>query len=205
MADKEAEKDAPKEEKKGPIAKPKAQKIIKKRWYTIIAPKHLNELVVGEVYSGDPKDNIGKIFHVNLAAVTGETQHQQMHISFKITNANGDQLHSIVQGFKIIPSAIKRLIRRKKPRVELSFVTETSDGVKVRIKPFGVARGNVPGGTMAVVRNEVKRLITETAKKTTFENLVNDILNNKIQKVISDSTKKIYPLARFEIRWLERE
>lgn len=205
MADKEADKPAVKEEKKGPIVKAKVQKLIKKRWFNIIAPKHLNELVVGEVYTGDVKTAVGRIFHVNLAAVTGETQHQQMHISFKIVNANGDQLHSIVQGFKIIPSAIKRLIRKKRPRVELSFVGETSDGVKVRVKPFGVARGNVSGGAMSAVRNEVKRMLLETMKSLTFEDLVNDTLNNKIQKTISDSTKKIYPLARFEIRWLERE
>lgn len=207
MSDKDKEKTivAPAEKKdSAPQPKAKIKKLVKKRWYQIIAPKFLNELIVGEVYAGDAKDVVNRTFHVNLAAVTGESQHQQMHATFTVTHVNGDKLFTVLKGLKIIPSAVKRLIRRKKPRVDISFVVQTSDGFNVRIKPFGVARGGASGGVMAKLRNEVKKLLTETAKAASYDDLLLSVLNNTLQKTVLESSKKIYPLGRFEIRWIER-
>ncbi|HLD98106.1 MAG TPA: hypothetical protein VI815_02185 [Candidatus Nanoarchaeia archaeon] len=99
----------------------------------------------------------------------------------------------------LMGSYIRRMMRKGSDYVEDSFEAETKD-FKVRIKPFLITRKKVSKSVRTALRNSAKEQITEYLKLKTFENIVLDLINNKLQKEIIVKLKKIYPLALCEIK-----
>lgn len=99
----------------------------------------------------------------------------------------------------LMGSYIRRMMRKGSDYVEDSFEAETQD-FKVRIKPFLITRKKVSRSVRTALRNSAKEQITVYLKSKTFENIVLDLINNKLQKEIITKLKKIYPLALCEIR-----
>ncbi len=182
-----------------------AQKLIKKRWFHIVAPKVLNEEKVGELLLANASDAIGRTFDVNLAAITEDLQKQNLHVALNVTHANGDQLITQIMGLRVMPSALRRLMRKRKSKIDESFVVKTSDGIAVRVKPFAILKGMVRGGTLATMINNLKTHLTEAIGKLTYEQTFTELLKGKLQEDCTNMLKKLYPVGRFELRWVKRE
>ena len=102
----------------------------------------------------------------------------------------------------LLPSYLKRMVRKGTNYVEDSFDAETTDGV-VRIKPFLVTRRKVSRAVRKALRNKAKEELLSYAKVGTILNIFTEVLNNNMQKTLSAKLKKIYPLSTCEIRILE--
>jgi ribosomal protein S3AE len=103
---------------------------------------------------------------------------------------------------QILPYFLKRMVRKGTNYVEDSFQTETKDA-KITIKPFLVTRRKVSRAVRKALRNKTKEELIEYAKRKNADEIFRDVLNNKIQKDLSTSLKKVYPLSLCEIRILE--
>ncbi|RMF55356.1 hypothetical protein D6745_02520, partial [Candidatus Woesearchaeota archaeon] len=175
----------------------------KKKWFKIVAPKLFGEREIGESYVFDSSQLIGKIFTYNLMNITRDIKKQKINVKFKVTEVNGGVGKTEVLGFEVMPASIKRMIRRRKGRVDDSFVVLTSDKKKVRIKPLLQTASNTNKAVMSALRKESKKFIVDYASKHDFETLVNDCINFKIQKSIRSHVKNIYPIKACEIRVLK--
>ncbi len=83
---------------------------IKKKWYSIIAPKLFREQKVGETLVGEPDKAIGKTVPVNLLDLTGDMRKQNIIVKLVVNSVSGDKAHTEVIGFQMMPSFIKRMI-----------------------------------------------------------------------------------------------
>lgn len=104
----------------------------------------------------------------------------------------------------IMPSYLKRAVRKGTRYVEDSFSTNCKDA-QLRIKPFLVTRRRVSRAVRKALRNLSKEELIKYAKTKESSDIFEDILGNKVQKTLSLKLKKIYPLSTCEIRVIKLE
>ncbi|MFC1704884.1 hypothetical protein ACFLZ6_00975 [Nanoarchaeota archaeon] len=172
----------------------------KKQWVSILAPAMFRGRSIGDILILEPQSFVGKSFSVNLMNITNDLRKQNTRVFFEATDYKEGKLNTKICGYEIIPSSIKRTVRRGRDKVTISFVCRTADGVHVRVKPIAITISKINGSAN---RGMVKKLIEELSKKIkklTFENLVNNLINQRIQLSWRDELKKVYPLKFFEVR-----
>jgi ribosomal protein S3AE len=105
---------------------------------------------------------------------------------------------------KLLPSFLKRVMRKGINYVEDSFSTNCKDA-QIRIKPFIITRRKVSRAVRKALREKAKEELTNYVKNKKSYDLFDEILKNQIQKSLSLKLKKIYPLSLCEIRNLKIE
>ena len=183
----------------------KATKIKKKIWCPIIAPKLFKNVFLGETYITEPKLALNKTITKNLMDLTKDVKKQNMNIKFVVDRVEGGKAHTKVVGFKMISSSIKRLTRRRSDKIELSFVCKTSDNKKVRIKPLLFTRSLTRSSVTKTLNKATTEQLTKAISKTSFDDLLNDLISHRVQSHFWKSLKTVYPLRNFEIKSMELE
>jgi len=115
-----------------------------------------------------------------------------------------DELITIPKEVKLMPSYLKRMVRKGTNYVEDSFSTKCADS-QIRIKPFFVTRRKVPRAVRKALREKAKEELINYVKDKPSEEVFDDVLKNKLQKFLSLKLKKVYPLSLCEIRILKVE
>ena len=165
----------------------------KKKFYDVEIPLLKREV---EVYGHEGKFN-GKSIKVDL---TSSLKGRSLEVKFMIKENKGVlttyPVEAYLQGFYI-----RRMMRKGTDYVEDSFLVQCKDH-RLRIKPFLITRKKVSREILNVLRKKIKEEIIKLIKDKDFEAIVIDVMNNKIQKEIYPSLKKIYPLGLCEIRYI---
>jgi small subunit ribosomal protein S3Ae len=175
----------------------------KKRWVTIIAPKLFNEMPLGESYLLEPKDAIGRTVRVSVMQITGEPQKQYISAGFQIVDVQGEKLLTAIKYYKILPSALRRLVRRNKDKFEDSMIVTCADGKLMRIKPYVVARYKTKGSILTGLRKVTREAVVRYAVTVTAEQLYADVITSKLQRAVHDAIRKTFPIGACEIKTLE--
>ena len=189
------------------MAKVKARatrvKAKKKNWIKIYSGKPFNEQLIGETFIADSNLAIGKPIIVNLMSLTGDIKKQNTKIKFQVDSVSEGKAHTKVIGYEMVSAALKRLVRRRSSKVDMSFDAVTADGVKIRIKPFILTRGRVNKSVLTAIRKHVQKNLSETISSTGYQNLVQDIVNHKVQVILKKQLAKIHPIKISEIKFMK--
>lgn len=119
-----------------------------------------------------------------------------------IVNVEGNKAIAEPKQVLLLSSFIRRMVRDAISYVEDSFETECVDAL-LRVKTFQITRKKVPRSVRKAIREASKKYLIEELRDKTREEIITDIVNNKIQKPLSLRLKKIYPLSLCEIRELK--
>jgi len=177
-------------------------KLKKKQWYQIIAPKQFGEAVIGETLVAEPQAMLGKTLSHNLMNLTNDPKKQNINIHFKVVEVDGSKGRTNIIGYQIVPSSVKRFVRRNSEKMDLSFASETSDNIYLRVKPLVITKADVKGSVAAKMRNNIVQYLIKTIKKMNYNDLVNELISHKLQSDMRAALSKIYPLKVCEIRYL---
>ncbi len=177
-----------------------AVKAKKKNWIQIVAPKLFMEQVIGESYVDEANMLLGRRVKLNLMSMTKDPKMQNINVTFQATNLKKEGVSADLIVYEIIPSSIKRFVRRGKNRVDLSFLTSTSDGVKLRIKPFIMTRALTNNSVSTAIHNSSKERIISLVNKMDYYTFVREVITHKFQKSVREILQKTYPIATCEIR-----
>lgn len=172
----------------------------KKKWYTIVSPKELNSVVIGESPASDASLMVGRVFNINLMTLTDDMKKQNTTVIFKVTNVKESTAETELLGCEISPSHVRRLAKRAKDKVDDSFKCETKDGKRIVVKSLLLVRNKVQRGVLTAIRMAARECIAIEAKQMTFIDLVLAVINNDLQKQVKQSVKKAYPVSMAEIR-----
>lgn len=175
----------------------------KKKWVQIIAPKVFNEQVLGESYVSSVDNLVGRSLSVSLMQLTGEPQKQSVHVHFRITGAKEGKASAEVTAFKMLPSAAKKLVRRKRTKLADSFIVETKDKKLVRIKPLATTRGRVTSSLESALRKIMRSYIALAVSKLDAEGFVRLVVQKKFQSGMAKQMKKIHPMGPCVVRQFE--
>jgi len=178
--------------------------VIKKRWYTLKAPKVFDNIPFGETLASDPKLLKGRSIKANLNNFKKGIRRPAMELKFRITDVKGSDCVTDFESLEIMTPFVKRLVKRAKKRIDDSFVVETKDEIKVRLKPLILIKTTIQKGVGSGLRSEANTYFLEKAKEMTFNELVNKVIEGSILKELKGNLKKVYPVANVEIRALVR-
>lgn len=186
-------------------AKVAKRKIKKKIWFQILAPQLFNNQIMGETLASEPDELIGKLIPINLMSLTNDMRKQNIKMKFRINKVVGEKANTEIIGFEMIPSGIKRLVRRSKRKMDESLVVETADNIKLRVKLIMITLNFTSKPVVADIRKALRERLDKTVKKMKYEEFISETVEHKIQNIIKKQISKIYPVKICEIRHISIE
>ncbi len=166
----------------------------KKKWTAVEVPLMKRSY---EVLANTPEELIGKTIKLDLTRKLGG---KSVELVLEIT-AQDNKLVAIPKKLTILSYYTRRVVKRGTSYVEDSFPAETKDAV-VRVKPLLVTRRRVSRAIKKHLRDVAREWLLEKLKNTTIDKLFEELLAGKLQKELSLTLKKIYPLSFCDIRML---
>lgn len=177
-------------------------KIIKKKWLPIKASKFFDSEQLGDCYVASADLLIGRAISANLANLTGDIRQQSVTLKFIVTSLEGETGVADIVSYQMASSAIRRIVRRGTDRLDESFLCETSDGQKVRIKPMLITKNITNSAVHRSLRKALVNTLVKQVKAHTFESLINEVITSKLQMAVKTELKVIFPLKGVEINSL---
>lgn len=186
------------------MARKQTVKLVKKKWYDIVTTGHFDTVKVGETYLDDANKLVGKPVAVNLMNLTGNYKQNQITLDYSVTSVEGDKGIAQFRAYRLSPSFIKRIVRRRSTRIDNSFIVKSADGDLLRIKPMIIARNQIS----TQLKNELRKaatisLIKKVNAMRTEEALAN-LLNLQIQRDLKKELSTFCPIKLVEVRVLEK-
>lgn len=176
----------------------------KKKWFYVLASKEFKQQQIGETMAFEPENLVGRKVRVNLSNLAREMKRQNKVITFRITEVKEANALTEFYKYEIAPMQIKRLVRKERDKVDDSFIVETKDGTKVKIKPLLLTREHTQNSVKTALRQEVRKLLEKEAKSRIYPEFVLNLLSGSLQRAIKSGLKKVYPLALAEIRVMQK-
>ncbi|HID25152.1 MAG TPA: 30S ribosomal protein S3ae [Thermoplasmata archaeon] len=170
-----------------------------KSWYRILAPALFDNVAVAETLAADKDLLINRVTEVSLQDLTGDFRRSHVKLHFKIEKVEGSDAHTFFTGHNLTPDYIRRLVRRRRSRIDGVYDVTTTDGAVIRLKPFATTEKRLQSSQKHMIRNIMKETIFKYGKERTLSELVKDILDGNLSTEISKNCKKFYPLRKVEI------
>jgi len=178
------------------------QKVKKKKWVSIIAPKSFKSIKLGETHVVDPQTIIGRSLKVNLMNITGSFKKQNIIVRFDINSVKDGKAYTFVSGFENSVSLMKRIVRKGRTKIEDSFLAKTKDGFSVRVKPVVLTLNRASKGAQTSIRKIVKEKLIHMLSGIDFDKAVQELIDYNFQKLIKEVSSTIHPVKSVEVRFL---
>jgi small subunit ribosomal protein S3Ae len=175
-------------------------KIKKKHWAQILAPKAFDSIILGETHVSEKEQMLTKHITANLMVLTDDPRKQGYNIRFEVKEVKDGKAHTQVIGMDMTPSAVKRLIRRGRDKVDDSFVLRIGGGRLVRVKPTLVTNTKASKNTQTEIRLTVRKRLRDMFAKMRFDDIIKDIIDMKTQRSLRDLCTKTHPIRSADIR-----
>jgi small subunit ribosomal protein S3Ae len=172
----------------------------RKTWVTLKAPQVFGGGELGHTLVEDPKLVMGKAISANLMNLTRDPKKQGVNVRFKVSALHSSYAQTIFSNYKVMPSSIKRIVRRNKNRVDHSFKCKTADGTLLTVKPIVLTMNKCNNSVNKAIRKKVVSFIYYHFGKRTLDQVCQDIIGSKIQYALKKSLAKIYPVSICELR-----
>jgi small subunit ribosomal protein S3Ae len=174
-----------------------------KNWYTILAPSLFNNVPVAETLSDSPENLIGRVTEVSLQDITNDFRKSHIKLLFSVDKIEQNTAHTQLKGHLLTSDYLRRMIRRRKSRVDGVFDVETRDGAILRVKPFAIAEKRIQSSQKKLIRDVMRDVITKEGKAKTLNSFIKDCIDGKIGSEIYKHCKVYYPVKRIEINKTE--
>jgi len=182
------------------VAKNKGKKI----WYEILSSKEFNEVPIGETSSYDSKNIVGRVVRANLGLLARDPRSQNIQIGFEVRDVTENKAHTQIKTYSLVNSYIKRVIKAGKSKADDSFIGESKDKVRLKIKPVILTRYKVQNKVLTEIRKMIRVEVLEYLKREDVNKFISDLIYKKIQKELKGKLSKIYPISVFEFRIVQR-
>lgn len=177
----------------------------KKKWHKIQAPALFGGAQLGESYVYTPEDLVGKYLTANLSTITKNMRKQTANVKFRVHKLEEGVGLTEVVGYHMINAAVKRLVRRGRDKVADSFICKTKSKKIMRIKPLIITANHTTKMIQSACRLEARRIVKDFVFSKDIEEVIDAIVNGRLQKIIKEKVIKIFPVKTVEIRMANLE
>ena len=171
-----------------------------KVWYTIVAPETFSSKELGMTPADEPEKVIGRIAESTLYDLTGNFKKMHVKLYFKINRVQGTNAHTRFIGHDMTTDYIRRMIRRRRSRIDAIFNVQTADGYRMRVKVLTVPDRRIKSSIKSEIRKKIEEHLAGKASSMTFSEYVKYLLSDDAPRELSKVLKPIYPVRRLEIR-----
>ena len=177
----------------------------KKHWYSILPTSNFRMPEIGETFTSDPSNLVGKTVAVSGMDLMHDPRKGNIKIIFKITEIKDNKALTEIKSYEVVPNSIKRMIHQGKEKIDASFKLETKDNIKVIAKPILITRAKTSHAVLSKIRKNSEDFLRAAVKKQNYQENINLLLENKIQVQLREYLKKTYPLAACHIRVFKKQ
>src|SRR4030042_5009557 len=170
-----------------------------KNWYNILAPPSFDNVTVADTLADSPDNLINRVTGVSLQDLTNDFRKSHIVLYFQVKNVEENNAHTQFIGHTLTSDYLRRLIRRRRSKIEGVYDVTTRDGAQIRVKPFAATDKRVQSSQKRIIRESMKKTINEQANKSTLSEFVNIIIDGKLGSELYKNCKNIYPVKRIEI------
>lgn len=170
-----------------------------KDWFDVISPAEFGSSIIYQTPSTDPKTLVGRNVNVPVSILTGERSKFYMWLKLKIADVKGTNANTMINGFQCMNEYLSRTVRKRRDKIELTHITKTKDGWKVRVKPMLILTRNVSGAVRTSARKVTMDFLDAEAKNLTMADLTKEIIKGSFQMKMKRTLSKTYPVRFSEI------
>ncbi len=170
-----------------------------KTWYNILAPPAFDSVTIADTLTDTPDNLINRITGVSLQDLTNDFRKSHITLYFKINRVEEQNAHTQFEGHTLTSDYLRRMIRRRRSKIDGVYDVTTRDGAILRVKPFATTDKRIQNSQKKGVRDAMKNTIENQGKTSTLSEFVKDVLDGKIGSDIYKNCKKLYPVKRIEI------
>jgi small subunit ribosomal protein S3Ae len=175
----------------------------KKIWVKILAPEIFGNKEIGETLVSEPEDALDRVVEVYLFNLTMNVKHQEGKMIFKIVEVRGDEALTKVIGYEMINAFVKRIVKKRTDRIDVSEVFMTKDKEVLRIKPLIITASNTSYSVRKAIRHLVSEFLRKKLESLTYEGFLKEFISGKFERELFDEVSKIYPVKYAKIRKFE--
>jgi len=170
-----------------------------KNWYNIQAPPSFDNVTIADTLTDAPDNLINRVTEVSLQDLTNDFRKSHLKLFFKINKIEDTVAHTQFTGHTLTSDYLRRLVRRRRSKIDGVYDVNTRDGAILRVKPFATTDKRVQNSQKKLVRDVMKKTFTKQGESSTLSELVKSIIDGKIGRDIYQNCKKLYPVKRVEI------
>jgi len=170
-----------------------------KTWFNVLAPASFDNVTIAQTLSNDPDLLIDRITEVSIQDLTNDFRKSHILLYFKINKVEDTNAHTHFVGHSLTSDYLRRMIRRRRSKIEGVYDVTTRDGAKVRVKPFATTDKRIQNSQKRVVRESMKKTIETSASSSTLSEFIGSIIDGNTGRDIYKNCKNLYPVKRVEI------
>jgi len=170
-----------------------------KTWYNVLAPPSFDNVTVADALADSPHSLINRVTEVSLQDLTNDFRRSHIKLYFKIHEVEETNAHTQFVGHTLTSDYLRRMIRRRRSKIDGVYDATTRDGATIRVKPFATTDKRIQKSQKKTVREAMKKTLYDQAKTSTLAEFVKNILDGKTGSDIYKNCRKLYPVKRVEI------
>jgi len=170
-----------------------------KSWYNILAPPSFDNVTVADTLADNPDNLINRVTEVSLQDLTNDFRRSHIKLFFKINKVEETNAYTQFVGHALTSDYLRRLIRRRRSKIDGVYDISTRDGATLRVKPFATTDKRIQNSQRKLVRDVMKKTFTDQGDSSTLSELVKNIIDGKLGREIYKNCKQLYPVKRVEI------
>ncbi|RLF51779.1 MAG: 30S ribosomal protein S3ae, partial [Thermoplasmata archaeon] len=114
-----------------------------KKWYNIIAPPAFDSVTIADTLSDKPENLINRVTGVSLQDLTNDFRKSHITLYFKINKVEDTNAYTQFIGHTLTSDYIRRMIRRRRSKIDGVYDVQTRDGALLRVKPFATTEKRI--------------------------------------------------------------
>ncbi len=171
-----------------------------KKWYTILAPNQLGGKEIGLTPGSGPEEIKGRHIEIPTSDFTGNFKKSNSKLIFKIVDVTGLKCSTLFIGHSVNDDYIRRMVRRRKEKLELVIKIKTVDNYTFVLKVVAITDGKITAAKRVELRKAIWDLISAKSKNVDYFELARYIMDEQSINEILAGVKDVYPLKKFEFR-----
>ncbi len=180
-----------------------AKAVIQKNWYELKAPDIFSIDTVAETPAEKESQVIGRTVKESLTELMEDADKYYVDVELTVTEVEGNNAFTEIKGMACSSEFVSRMIRKRSNRLDLVEDFETEDGRKIRVKVVGATVKKASGKAMKDARRTIKEVIEEQASTQSYNEFMENIFLDNVQKEAREKVNKVYPFRELEIRKTE--
>ncbi len=170
-----------------------------KNWYNVLAPASFDNATIAETLADEPLKLVDRVTEVSLQDLTNDFRKSHIKLFFKIHQVEDTNAKTQYIGHTLTSDYLRRMIRRRRSKIDGVYDVRTRDGARVRVKPFATTDRRIQNSQKKIIRLTMRKTIFTKARAMTLSEFIKYIIEGKLGSDIYKSCKSYYPVRRVEI------
>jgi len=170
-----------------------------KNWYNVLAPASFDNATIAETLADEPSKLSDRVTEISLQDLTNDFRKSHIKLFFKINKVEDNNAKTMYIGHTLTSDYLRRMVRRRRSKIDAVYDAKTRDGARIRIKPFATTDRRIQNSQKKIIRLTMRKTILLKARSMTLSEFIKYVIEGKLGSDIYKSCKTFYPVRRIEI------